>query len=90
MTVLKSFSGWRPQSDAIASQVAARPYDVLNTAEAKAESNEWSFVHISRSEIDLPADTNPYDSQVYALARKNFENFVAQKIPWLSFLILTF
>ncbi|MBK6610532.1 MAG: DUF1015 domain-containing protein [Sphingobacteriales bacterium] len=80
MTVLKSFSGWRPQSDAIASQVAARPYDVLNTAEAKAESNEWSFLHISRSEIDLPADTNPYDSQVYALARKNFENFVAQKI----------
>ncbi len=58
-----------------AGRVASPPYDTLNTAEARtlAESNPLSFLHVSRSEIDLPEGTNPYSDAVYAAAKDYFE-----------------
>jgi len=55
--------------------VAAVPYDVVNTEEARAlaAGNPLSFLHVSRAEIDLPEGTSPYGDDVYALAVKNFE-----------------
>jgi uncharacterized protein (DUF1015 family) len=52
------------------------PYDVVSTEEARAlaAGNPLSFLHVTRSEIDLPPDTNPYDSRVYAQAVHNFES----------------
>ena len=60
--------GRRPEQ---AAAVAARPYDVLSFAEAKAgaEGRPWSFLHVSRAEIDLPAGTDPHAPEVYATGR---------------------
>ena len=64
-------------------QVAAPPYDTLDTAEAAAlaKDNPMSFLHINHSEIDLPAGTNLYAEEVYAKAAENFANFAKQ--GWL-------
>ena len=58
-----------------AARVTAPPYDTLNTAEARAlaQDNPLSFLHVSRSEIDLPDGTDPYSDAVYAAAKKNFD-----------------
>jgi uncharacterized protein (DUF1015 family) len=74
MAALAPFRALRPASSA-ASRVAAVPYDVVNTKEARAlaAGNALSFLHVSRAEIDLPAGTSPYGEEVYALAVKNFE-----------------
>jgi len=70
-----------------ATRVACPPYDVVSTQEARelAEGNAESFLHVTRPEIDLPDDTNPYDDAVYAKARENYERFktsgVLQKAP---------
>jgi uncharacterized protein (DUF1015 family) len=67
-----------------AAQVAAVPYDVVNTAEARAlaAANPLSFLHVSRAEIDLPDGSNPHGDDVYALARTNFER-LKQEAPLL-------
>jgi uncharacterized protein (DUF1015 family) len=59
---------------ASAAAVAAVPYDVVSSEEARAlaEGNPLSFLHVSRAEIDLPADTNPYSDAVYSKAVENF------------------
>src|ERR1700745_2715723 len=64
-----------PPNPSDASRVASVPYDVVNTDEARAlaAGNPLSFLHVTRAEIDLPADTNPYDHAVYAQAVRNFE-----------------
>jgi uncharacterized protein (DUF1015 family) len=74
MAIIRPFNALRPHPDR-AAQVAAVPYDVVNTDEARAlaSGNPWSFLHVSRAEIDLPADTPIYSDQVYAKARANFE-----------------
>jgi uncharacterized protein (DUF1015 family) len=58
--------------------VASVPYDVVNTDEARALAvdNPLSFLHVTRSEIDLPPDVSPYDARVYAQAVENFEALV--------------
>ncbi len=58
-----------------APKVATLPYDVMNRSEAAAmaRGNELSFLHVTRSEIDLPADVNPYDSSVYEKALENWK-----------------
>ncbi|HVZ93777.1 MAG TPA: DUF1015 domain-containing protein, partial [Phycisphaerales bacterium] len=60
-----------------ASEVACVPYDVVNTAEARelAAGKPRSFMHVIRSEIDLPVSTNPYDDAVYEKAVENYESF---------------
>ena len=74
MAVIRPFNALRPPAER-APKVAAVPYDVVNTAEARAlaAGNPWSFLHVSRPEIDLPDGTPIYSDQVYAKAAANFE-----------------
>ena len=78
MTLVKPFRGLRPTVQHAAA-VAAPPYDVLSADEARqrAEGRPWSFLHISKPEIDLPADTDPYAPAVYAKAVENLAKMVA-------------
>jgi uncharacterized protein (DUF1015 family) len=75
MAALVPFRALRPTAESAAC-VAAVPYDVVNTDEALAlaKDNPLSFLHVSRAEIDLPPDTNPYADAVYAKAVENFKN----------------
>ena len=61
MATLFPFRALRPRPETVA-QVASVPYDVLNTAEARAlaEGNPLSFLRVSRAELELPVDTDPY------------------------------
>ena len=73
MSAIYPFAALRPVPNAAAA-VAAVPYDVVNTEEARAlaAGNPLSFLHVSRPEIDLPHGANPYAEVVYELATKNF------------------
>lgn len=77
MSFIRPFAGLRPQHTYL-NGVIAPPYDVLNTQEAisRAEGKPWNFLHISRPEIDLPPDTDPYSPPVYAKAVENFRKMV--------------
>src|SRR5215510_11918962 len=74
MSQLFPFRALRPAPDA-ASRVASVPYDVVSTEEARAlaSGNPLSFLHVTRSEIDLPPGANPYDASVYAQAVRNLQ-----------------
>jgi uncharacterized protein (DUF1015 family) len=74
MAVIRPFNALRPAAEP-ASRVAAVPYDVVNTEEARAlaSGNPWSFLHVSRPEIDLPDGTPIYSDEVYAKAVTNFD-----------------
>ena len=74
MATIRPFNALRPRADR-AAQVAAVPYDVVNMEEARdlAAGNPWSFLHVSRPEIDLPEGTFIYSDEVYAKALANFE-----------------
>ncbi len=80
MATIKAFKGLRPP-ESLAEKVAARPYDVLNSAEARLEAkgNPYSFLHVTKAEIDLPEDIDLYDDRVYAKAKENFELFLSKK-----------
>lgn len=79
MALIKPFRALRPPK-ALAERVAALPYDVMNVEEARAMAvgNPYSFLHISRAEIDLSPDVDPHDDQVYEKGRENLEQFIAQ------------
>ena len=81
MAVVRPFRGLRPRPE-IASKVASPPYDVINSEEARkiAEGNDYSFLHINKPEIDLPAGTDLYDKKVYAKGAENLKNFINEKI----------
>ena len=72
MPLIRPFAGLRPASGR-AAEVIAPPYDVLSSDEARARAagKPWSFLHVSKPEIDLPAGTDPYAEQVYARAAEN-------------------
>lgn len=76
MAVLKAFKGWRPPVE-IAGMLASRPYDVLDSNEARkeAEGNPYSLLHIIKPEIDLPEGVNLYSQEVYDMAHNNFAAF---------------
>ena len=76
MAVIKPFKGVRPPRELV-EQVQSRPYDVLNSDEARAEAgdNEKSLYHIIRPEIDFPAGTDEHAPEVYAKAAENFAKF---------------
>ena len=78
MHLIKPFRGLRPLTDR-AADVAAPPYDVLNTEEARvrAAGKPWSFLHISKPEIDLPAGTDPYSPEVYTRGAENLNGMIA-------------
>lgn len=82
MATIKPFRGLRPPKDLV-EQVASRPYDVLNSNEARleAEGNEKSLYHIIRPEIDFPIGTDEHDPKVYEKAAQNFQKF--QEKGWL-------
>lgn len=83
MVVVRAFEALRP-ADKLAEKVACLPYDVLNSAEARelAKDNPYSFFHIDKAEIDLPADLSPYDPLVYQKAASNLAEFLAK--GWLQ------
>ena len=77
MAFIRPFRALRP-APAAAAAVAAVPYDVVSTPEAQrlAAGNPLSFLHVSRAEIDLPDDTDPYSSLVYGQAARNLATLV--------------
>ena len=81
MTLIKPFKALRPQPQ-FAKQVASRPYDVLNSAEAKieAQGNPASFLHITKSEIDLDASIDIHSAAVYENAKQNLDAFIKREI----------
>jgi len=81
MPLIRPFSGLRPVPEH-AKDVVAPPYDVLNSAEARerASRKPMSFLHISKAEIDLPEDTDPFDPAVYAKAAENLHKLVEQGV----------
>jgi len=83
MAIIKPFKGLRPPKN-IASKLACLPYDVMNTEEARemAKGNEYSLLHVTRSEIDLPEGTDPHAQEVYDKAVENFKKF--QEKGWLQ------
>lgn len=83
MAKIKPFKGVRPPVELV-ELVASRPYDVLNSEEARTEAagNEKSLYHIIKPEIDFAPGTDEHASEVYAKAAENFENF--QKKGWLE------
>lgn len=81
MAIIVPFKALRPQAQ-FAKQVAARPYDVLSSKEAKeeAQGNPYSFLHITKSEIDLPEDVSSYADEVYEKAKENLHAFIQRDI----------
>jgi len=83
MATLKAFKGLRPPK-AIVKELASRPYDVLNSDEAREEAaaNEYSLLRIIKPEIDLPEGTNLYSQEVYDKAKENLQKFKNE--GWLA------
>lgn len=81
MVTIHPFKALRPAAE-FARQVASRPYDVLNSKEAKteAEGNSASFLHITKSEIDLPESIDIHAQKVYDRAKENLDAFISRKI----------
>jgi uncharacterized protein (DUF1015 family) len=81
MISISPFKALRPEPQ-FAKQVASRPYDVLSTKEAKieAQGNPYSFLHITRSEIDLPANTDVHSPEVYLKAKENLDAFISRPV----------
>jgi uncharacterized protein (DUF1015 family) len=77
MATVRPFTAIRPRR-ASAADVASRPYDVLNTEEARAETagNPLCFLHVGKPEIDLPPGTDPYAPAVYAKGSENFQKLL--------------
>ncbi|MDY6036481.1 MAG: DUF1015 domain-containing protein [Paludibacteraceae bacterium] len=82
MATIKPFKGVRPPKSLV-ERIVSRPYDVLNSDEARAEAadNDMSLYHIIKPEIDFPVGTDEHDERVYAKAAENFQKF--QNNGWL-------
>jgi uncharacterized protein (DUF1015 family) len=81
MAIIQPFKALRPQPQ-LAKQVASRPYDVLNSAEAikEAAGNPASFLHITKSEFDLTESVDIHDAQVYEQAKENLAAFIKRDV----------
>ncbi len=81
MVNIYPFKALRPEAQH-AKNVASRPYDVLNSKEAKVEAqgNPYSFLHITKSEIDLPEDTDIHSKKVYETAKENLDAFISRNV----------
>lgn len=82
MAHIKPFKGIRPPKE-LAQRLSSRPYDVLNSEEARTEAdgNEVSLYHIIKPEIDFPKGTDEHDPRVYEKAKENYQQF--KKNGWL-------
>jgi uncharacterized protein (DUF1015 family) len=78
MASIKPFTALRPQQE-LSPQVASRPYDVLNSEEARTEAkgNPFSFLHVTKSEIDLPPGIDIHSQEVYDKAKENLQQLIA-------------
>ncbi len=76
MSIIKPFKGFRPPVD-IVEKLASRPYDVLNSEEARVEceGNPYSLLHVTKAEIDLPKGTDEHSPEVYLQVVKNYNLF---------------
>lgn len=85
MAIIKPFKAVRPKQE-LADKVASRPYDVLNSAEAKEETkgNPYSFLHITKAEIDLPDSIDVHSQAVYDKAKENLQSFLQQGIVFIE------
>jgi uncharacterized protein (DUF1015 family) len=83
MATIRPFAALRPQPDR-AGRICELPYDVFSEAEARAQAagNPWSFLHVSRPEVDLPAATDPYTPLVYATGREQFRRLRQEGLLW--------
>lgn len=81
MSTIVPFQALRPALQ-FASQVASRPYDVLNSHEAREEAadNPYSFLHITKSEIDLPLNIDTHSQEVYDKAKENLQGFIERGV----------
>jgi uncharacterized protein (DUF1015 family) len=81
MHLIRPLRALRPLPS-LAAQVAAPPYDVLSSSEARRQAfgNPLSFLHVSKPEIDLPDDIDPYDDRVYGRAAANFQALIARGV----------
>lgn len=81
MAIIKPFPALRPHIE-YAAQVASKPYDVLNSEEARAEAtgNPLSFLHVTKSEIDLPAGIDIHTPEVYGKAKENLDKLIERSI----------
>jgi uncharacterized protein (DUF1015 family) len=79
MAIIKPFKALRPKPD-LAKQIAAKPYDVLTSEEARSEAknNPYSFLHVTKSEIDLPRGVNTHSKDVYEKANENLQRFIRE------------
>jgi len=81
VATVRPFKGFRPLPE-YAPRVAAKPYDVLNSDEARTEAagNPISFLHVGKPEIDLPTDVSPYDKRVYQRGKENLQKLITDGI----------
>lgn len=81
MAIIKPFKALRPHSE-FAAQVASRPYDVLNSEEARKEvtGNPLSFLHVTKAEVDLPADVDVHSDAVYQKAKGNLQQLIDRSV----------
>ena len=81
MAVIRPFKALRPHNE-YAAQVASRPYDVLNSEEARKEAgaNLLSFLHVTKAEIDLDPAIDVHSDQVYQKAKENLQHLVDRKV----------
>ena len=81
MAIIKPFNALRPIQE-LAKEVASRPYDVLNSEEARTEAKEnpVSFLHVTKSEIDLPVGIDMHSKDVYSKAKENLQQFIKDGI----------
>lgn len=81
MAILHPFKGYRPTKE-LCSKVAALPYDVMSSAEARemVKNDPYSFLHVDRAEVDLPVGTDIYSDKVYKKAADNLNSMIADGI----------
>jgi len=79
MAKLHPFKGFRPGKENV-NEVASRPYDVLNSDEARleVEGNPWSFLHVVKPEVDLPEGTDLHSDRVYNKGKENMDRLIAE------------
>jgi uncharacterized protein (DUF1015 family) len=81
MAIIKPFQALRAKEE-LAKEVASKPYDVLSSEEARAEAsgNPYSFLHVTKSEIDLPLSTDVHSPVVYQKAKENLDRFIHEGV----------
>ena len=81
MAIIRAFKAFRPREDLV-SQIAALPYDVMNSEEARemVKDNEYSFLHVDKAEVDLSEDIDVYSIDVYKKARKNLDEMIEKNL----------